>query len=100
MCAKTQQQAKIEVLHIEKRKDFSSLKGERKKFSKIYITYVFDILFRHFHAYSGTFSNIQPCSSILRDIKALRHIETYVTFAYTNVPYSEPCNIFLEPEAS
>ena len=26
------------------------------------------ILFRQFQAYSGTFSNIQPCSGILRDI--------------------------------
>ena len=45
-------------------------------------------LFRHLQAYSGTFSNIQPCSGIVREIKAywgifsycsgiLRHIQIY-----------------------
>ena len=76
-------------------------------------------LLTHFQAYSGTFSNIKPCSGILRDIKAYwgifwhywgvwSHSNTYselcvtlayttithnpncVTLAYTTVPYSEP----------
>ena len=58
-------------------------------------------LLRHFQAYSGTFSNIKPCSGILTDIEAysgiieaycaiLRQIysELCVTLAYTMVPYS------------
>ena len=38
-------------------------------------------LFRKFWAYSGTFSNIQPCSGILKNC---------VTLADTSLPYSEP----------
>ena len=44
-------------------------------------------------AYSGTFSNIQPCSDILRGIKAYSGIlEAYgcETLAYRTMSYSEP----------
>ena len=49
-------------------------------------------LFRHFQGYSGTFSNIQPCSGTLRDIKSYWGISViFKTLLplYTTIPYSE-----------
>ena len=37
---------------------------------KAFVWYSQKSFFRHFQAYSGIFSKIEPCSGILRDIKA------------------------------
>ena len=52
-------------------------------------------LFRHLLTYSATFSNIQPCAAILRNIMTWSHNnKTYsklcLTLVYTTVPNSEP----------
>ena len=71
-------------------------------------------LFKHFQGYSGTFSTVEPCSGILRDIKSfwgifrhyqgiLSHFQAYSEFCVNLSIYN--CSIFwtyahLESETS